>query len=185
MPFRTFQQARKSKITFGKILITLVILDILAIIALLILAFLPQYYRMKDDFLYQTFTLNLVLVALLIISAIYYIGFRGKKKEKVSGLLELKENEIVLNGTSIPLADIQKVRIIGNDIKGEFRGFVSKGSQNQIIITKITSEELSSFFEQTIENPLRNSKNILDLYHDKGILSESNFTNIMNNTNYF
>ncbi len=185
MAFRTFHQNPKRKITFGKILIALIILDIAAIIILLILAFLPQFYRMKDDFLFQTFTLNLVLVALLIMSAIYYIAFRGKAKKKISGMLEFHENEIILNGMHVPLTDIQKIRIIGNDIKGEFRGFVSKGSQNQIIITKKNREELSSFFEQTIENPLRNWEPILKIYKDKSLVSESNFSNIINNTNYF
>lgn len=183
--FRTFQEVEKSKITIGRILFFLMVLSVVGIILLLILAFLPQFYRLKDFFMYHTFTLNMILVGLIFVSAVYYVGFRNRTKNKYLGELIFKNDGLVINERNFLLSEIKSIRIIGNDIKGEFRGFVSKGSQNKIILKTINQEEVHTFFEQTTENNLRQIREILDVYYKMGILSESNFHNICNNTNYY
>lgn len=184
MIFKTIASAPKNKFSIGKLLLALLILDILIIIILAIVAYLPQYHRTKDLILQSTFGFNIGLIVILMFCAIYYVFFRNKSKKEI-GSLEMKEEEIVLNSSTYPLSTIEHIRIVGNDIRGEFRGFASKGTNNQIIIHLKNGEEINSFFIQTTTENLKNEKGILNKYHEKGILTESNLENILNNTNYY
>lgn len=183
--FRTFQGIKKTNFTLGKILFFFIILDVLAIAGLLILALFPQFYRQKDTFLETTFTLNMVLIALFLLSALNYILFKGKKKASLAGMLEIRENEIVVNDQTLRLDELERMRFIGNDVKGDFRGHVSKGIGNEFIAKLKSGEQISVTFEQTRDNNLMGFKNILKGYYQRGLLSESNYQNIINNTNYY
>lgn len=182
--FRTVQDNKKSIYTFGNLILLLMALTVLAVVVLLLLSLLPQMFRVKDELREMTIPLNIALVLLIFLSAINYILFRGKSG-KLSGTLDLKEDSIVLNEEIIPLSDIEKIRIIGNDIKGEFRGFLSKGANNKLMINLLNGSKKEIAFEQTKENTLRSQKDVLKIYHDSGKLTESNYQNILNNTNYY
>ena len=184
MIFKTVAASPKKKFSVGKLLVLLLILDILIIISLAIVAYLPQYHRTKDLILQSTFGFNIGLVVILFLIAIYYVFFRNKDK-KYLGTLELSEENIIINDKNYSLSEIGHLRIVGNDILGEFRGFKSKGTNNEIFIKLKNGEETSSNFVQTTERSLKKAKNILSIYHEKGILTESNLENILNNTNYY
>ncbi|MFC6269642.1 hypothetical protein [Frigoriflavimonas asaccharolytica] len=184
MIFKTVAASPKKKFSVGKFLLLLLILDFLIIIALAIIAYLPQYHRTKDLILQSTFGFNIGLVVILFLLGIYYIFFRNKDKEAI-GTLQMMEEKIMINDTTFPIFEIENLRIVGNDILGEFRGFKSKGTNNEIFIILKNGEEISSNFVQTTETSLKNAENILNIYHEKGLLTESNLENILNNTNYY
>lgn len=183
--FRTFQYLKKNKFSVSKVILTLITVNIITIATLLILAVIPQFYRSKDYFLEQTFVLNIVLIGLFLLLGINYVLFNAKSKAKPEGNLQLNEEEILFNNEKIALSEIQKLRIIGNDVKGDFRGFISKGIKNEFIISLKNGTEKHVFFEQTNTNNLRNLKNTLEIYYKKGIITETNYYNILNNTNYY
>lgn len=144
-----------------------------------------MFYRYRNQFTEISFTLNLILLGILIINALHYIFIGRNQNLSPIGNLILEEKDIILNDEKIPVSDIKEIRFIGNDIKGDFRGFFSKGTNNKLIIKLKNSEEKSVHFLQTKENKLNRKKNILELYRNKGILSTANFQNILNNTNYY
>lgn len=182
--FRTVSRKKETKFTVGNLLLLLMGLTILSVIVVLIFTLLPPFFRIKDQLLESTFTLNMILVALIVLSAINYILFRNNKG-KIAGTLDFQNDKIMIDEKEFALSEIEKIRIIGNDIKGEFRGAMSKGAGNQLIITMKNGEKTDVYFEQTTENKLKNQKDILNVYHDEGKLSESNYQNILNNTNYY
>lgn len=144
-----------------------------------------MFYRYRNQFTEISFTLNLILLGILIINALHYI-FIGRNQNLLPvGNLILEEKDIILNDEKIPVSNIKEIRFIGNDIKDDFRGFFSKGTNNKLIIKLKNSKEKSVHFLQTKENKLNRKKNILELYRNKGILSTANFQNILNNTNYY
>lgn len=149
-----------------------------------IAALFPQNFRLKDKLLEATFPLNISLIALLVAAGCHYIFFAGKSK-KFTGILEIEKDRILLNDQIIPLEEIDKLRIIGNDIHGEFRGFVSKGTKNKISVWKKDGSLLESGFEQTQNAKLKDQKEILRYWLQSGKLAEANFLNIANNTNYY
>lgn len=184
MIFKTVENNPNSKISLGKVLLALMALDALVIVGLVVAAYLPQNYRTKDTLLQMTFTFNIVMIILVLLCALYYVFFRAKRKSYV-GTAAFKEDVIELNGESFPLAEIKHLRFMGNDIRGEFRGFASKGTDNQVFITKGDGAVISSYFEQSTENNLKQAEKILEFYKQKGILTEANLDNILNNTNYY
>ena len=94
-------------------------------------------------------------------------------------------NEITADEMIYSLEHIKNIRFIGNDIKGEFRGFISKGTGNEMILSLEGDIEKKFYFEQTSSNRLRDQKEILEGYVTQNKLSKTNFEMIMNNTNYY
>ena len=184
MIFKTVDNKPKNKFTIGKLLSILFIVNQLIILGMVVVAYLPQYYRTRDVILQTTFGFNIFTIVILLLSAINYMFFRSKSKKYV-GNLEFKENEIILNATNYQLSEIKHLRFKGNDIRGEFRGFFSKGFDNQLFITRKNGEEISAYFEQTTEENLKNAEELLKKYHQNGILSEANLESIMTNSNYY
>jgi hypothetical protein len=183
--FRTFSPVKQKKFTIGKVLLFLMIADVIVIVGMLALAMFPQFYRKKDFLLESTFTLNMVLVGIFLLAALNYVIFNARSKSRPTGKIELLENEVVFEDRTIPLSQIEKIRIIGNDVKGDFRGFISKGIRNQLIVTLKDGTALQALFEQTKENSVLGKKDILAIYHQQGKLSDSNYQNILRNTNYY
>ena len=184
MIFQTIADAPKRKFTLGKVLLALLFLDIAIIFGLAITAYLPQNHSIKDDILQTTFAFNIILIIILTISALYYVFFRNKKRAFV-GTLELKPTEINLNNKNYPTSTIKHIRFVGNDILGEFRGYETKGSNNEIFVQLINGEEVTSSFQQTTSENLKNAEELLQEYYKIGILTESNLATILNNTNYY
>ncbi len=182
--FRTLEIPKKSKINPTRILLTLSAICVVIILLMYAVALFPQSYRIKDRILEATFPMNLTAIALLILAALYYILF-SKKKGMLTGEMELQDHGLTINGQHYDIEQIEKIRVIGNDIKGEFRGFVSKGTQNQIIIKTKNGEEITTAFEQTETNRLQDRKEVLQSWYEQGILAEANYHNIINNTNYY
>lgn len=183
--FKTIDPKSKSKFTLGKILFPLFILSIVVVVAIYIISVIPMYYYYKDTLLEYSFNANLVVITMLIINIFYYVFFRGRNKRKFIGVLELKENAILLNEKTFNLDEIKEIRFKGNDIKGEFRGSISNGTHNEVIINLKDSNKISYFFEQTKEEKLKDKKVILEHYNKLGILSTANLQNILANTNYY
>ncbi len=182
--FRTLEIPRKSKFNPTRILLTLSAICIVIILLMYAVALFPQSYRIKDRILEATFPMNLTAIGLLILAALYYILF-SKKSGKLTGSMELRNDGITINGQEFKTDEIEKIRIIGNDIAGEFRGFVSKGTQNHIILHTKNGAEISTAFEQTKSNRLQDQREVLQSWYDQGILAEANYHNIINNTNYY
>ncbi len=77
--FRTLKPFDQKKITLGKIFKTLAIITGIVIVLTLILAMFPQFFRYKDRMLEATFTMNMVLIVLILLNFVNYILFRGKE----------------------------------------------------------------------------------------------------------
>lgn len=184
MIFKTIADKPKRKFTFGKVLLALLFLVITTIGGLVVVAYLPQNHRIKDDVLQMTFGFNIAMIIILMFSAVYYVYFRNKKRA-VTGTLELKSTEILLNNQTFPISAVKHLRFVGNDILGEFRGYSTKGSNNEVFIELKTGEELSSAFMQTTTENLKIVEELLQEYYKIGILTESNLATILNNTNYY
>ena len=184
MIFQTIADAPKRKFTLGKVLLALLFLDIAIIFGLAITAYLPQNHSIKDDILQTTFGFNIILIIILTISALYYVFFRNKKRA-ILGNLELKPTEIILNDRTFPISTIQHLRFVGNDILGEFRGYATKGSNNEVFMELKNGDQVSSAFIQTTSENLKNAEELLQEYYKMGILTESNLATILNNTNYY
>lgn len=182
--FRTLQPFDKKKTTTGKILRILAIVMGAVIILTLLAAMIPQLFRYKDRLLEATFTMNMILIGLILLNVANYMLFHGKKG-KFTGNLELRNDAVILNGEEFPLNSISRLRFIGNDIKGDFRGFSTKGTENSVIIKTVDGKEVSANFEQTLENRLKNYTEQLKSYHDQHKLTDANYDNILNNTNYY
>lgn len=184
MTFQTIADAPKRKLTFGKILLALLFLDIAVILGLAIVAYLPQNHSIKDDILGMTFRFNIVLIIIVMMSAVYYVFFRNKKRSFV-GTLELQPTEIILNSKNYPVSAIKHIRFVGNDILGDFRGYETKGNNNEIFLELQNGEKISSSFQQTTAVRLKDDEATLREYLQLGLLSESNLDTILNNTNYY
>lgn len=98
--------------------------------------------------------------------------------------MTLRPDQVILDDAVYPVSQIQRLRFIGNDIRGDFRGFVSKGTENKVILES-NGSTVEFGFEQTPEQNLKNQSEILNRYRSAGILSEANLLNILNNTNYY
>lgn len=183
--FRTFSTVAKKKFTVGKFLVILMVIDALLIVGLLILSLFPQFYRKKDYFLESTFTLNMVLIGIFLLAVLNYVLFSAKNKARPNGTFELLHDRIIVDDQVIPADDIERLRLIGNDIKGDFRGFISRGIRNQMVISYKDGSITEVNFEQTSSNKLRDKKDVLETWYNEGKLSESNYLNILRNTNYY
>lgn len=184
MTFQTFQKKKDQKITLGKFLNFLLIINAIIIIGIYIVAMFPQLFRYKDHLLQLNFIFIIGFMILFLLRVLVYIFLKAKNGTK-KGNLELRENTIILNEQEYPVSEIKYLRIVGNDIKGDFRGYISKGNNNELIIKMNSGEEIRSFFQQTQEKTLKNAEQLLATYKEKGILSEANFENILNDTNYY
>ena len=184
MIFKTIADKPKRKFTFGKVLLALLFLVIATIGGLVVVAYLPQNHRIKDTVLQMTFGFNIAMIVILMFSAVYYVFFRNKKRD-IIGTLELKPTDIILNNQTFPISTIKHLRFVGNDILGEFRGYATKGSNNEVFLELKTGDQLSSAFMQTTTENLKNAEDILQEYYKLGILTESNLATILNNTNYY
>lgn len=162
-------------------------LNIIAIIALVgssLAYFYKPFFRYEDDIKQIIAGSIFLLLFVQILKAITYILLRGKNS-KVKSYMLLSPNEITADEMIYSLDHIKNIRFIGNDIKGEFRGYISKGTGNQMILTLEGDMERVFYFEQTTDNRLRDQKEILEGYVEKNKLSKTNFEMIMNNTNYY
>ena len=182
--FRTVAAHKKEGFTFGKLIKILIRITFAVMILMYILAFFPQLFRYKDFILETNFKVTLVLIGLFILSWLNFTFFTTKK-DKTEGELLLQNDKIILNGTEFRLDELQQIRFIGNDIKKDFRGFLTTGQNNEIVLKTASGEELRSFFEQTSEKNLKSLKPVLEVYRDRKLLTKANFDNIINNTNYY
>ncbi len=155
------------------------------VLMLLATAFIPSLYRFKETLNESVFVVFAIEMGIIVIAVLRYIFFREKGTVFTGGNLVLSEDSITADGQDYPLSELKKIRFVGNDIKGDFRGFVTKGTDNTLMITQKDGTETSWKFEQTENHQLKNDKIILQKYCDAGLLSESNFGNILNNTNYY
>lgn len=182
--YTIYQKQKRKRTTIGYILRTLLIVVIVSIVSLLIIATFPPLFRYKDIILEQTFTLNMIFIGLIVCSVLYYVLVRGKKALKPIGELYFGEEYISICGKKIHYGEINRIRVIGNDIRGEFRGQNSDGKGNLLIISLKEGETIEYHLEQTIDNRLRDDSQLEELYI-KNIMSKSNYESILKNTNYY
>lgn len=182
--FRALQPVTKKSKAFSIIKYATTIL-VIAIIITTIILFLPPFFRLEDDIKKILGGLIMLLLFVQILRAFTYVLLKGKKVKQYTGHLVLDSEFIAYNEQVYPIHDIENIRFIGNDIKGEFRGFVGKGIDNRIQITTTNKDEHVVFFEQIVDHNLKMAETQLKSYVDAKILSKTNYDSIMNNTNYY
>lgn len=182
--FRALQPVKKTSKAFTIIKYATILLIVGIIISTIVL-FLPPFFRLEDDIKAIIGGLIMLLLFVQVLRAFTYVLLKGKKISKYTGHLVLNSDSIAYNDEVFPLNTIEKIRFIGNDIKGDFRGFVGKGIDNQIQLTLKNQEEKTFFFEQTLEHNLKLAEENLNTYVDAKLLAKSNYDSIMNNTNYY
>lgn len=184
MIFRTFEKKISKKYHWGKFLNLLLMINFAIIIGIYFIALFPRLFRYKDQLLQGNFTFIISFIVLFLLRVMYYIFFKTKPSKAI-GTLQLSEDEILLNSTKYPIAEIESLRFVGNDVKGDFRGYISKGTNNEFFLKLKNGQEMSVSFEQTEVSKLRDAKILLTKYKDDQLLSAANFENILNNTNYY
>ncbi len=181
--FRTLQSKKDKPKAFGIFKIATIITVLLMILSSLAVIY-PPFFRYEDELKRLVAGCIFFILFLQIVKALVFV-FLKSKGAKTTGDLILNENEITAEGMIYRLEHINKIRFVGNDVKGEFRGFISKGSNNQMILSLIDDVEKTFTFEQTTQRRLSGQKEILASYVAQGKLSKVNFDAIINNTNYF
>ncbi len=182
--FRTFLPKKKSLFSISSLVSVLVFLNGIGILAMYIVALFPQMFRYKDRIMEATIPVIYLFLALSLLRVLLYIFYHSTAKKEI-GTLQFFPNEIRVNSTTYPIDEITSIRIIGNDIKGDFRGYISKGIENTILLTLKNGDRIETNFEQKKDNRLSQQKEILAGYRNAGLLSEANFYNLCNNTNYY
>ena len=182
--FRALQPVKKTSKAFKIIKFATTFLFIAIAITTIIL-YLPPFFRLEDDIKAVLGGLIMLLLFVQVLRAFTYVLLKGKKIKNYTGHLILNLDSVAYNDEVFPISNIEKIRFIGNDIKGDFRGFVGKGIDNQIQITLKNQDEKTFFFEQTLEHNLKLAEENLNRYVDAKILAKSNYDSIMNNTNYY
>ncbi|MGS0749192.1 hypothetical protein, partial [Halpernia sp. GG3] len=124
------------------------------------------------------------LYGFTIVFKVIHHNFFQQKKAVFIGELTFKENEIDILNKIYPLEKISKIRIKGNDIKGDFRGLKSQGVNNELFLDLKSGDQLIYFFQQTIENQLKDIL-VLNKYVEEGKLTQLNYDSIIENTNYY
>ncbi|SFH80561.1 hypothetical protein [Halpernia frigidisoli] len=179
--FRVLEKPKESKLKISKILN----FTIISLTIFLIVFFLATIFFWYVDFHKEiVFKIAGVLLGFFIVVKILQHNFFQQKKGVFMGTLIFKENEIEVLDNIYSLENIATVRIKGNDIKGEFRGLKSLGTNNELFINLQNEEKLVYFFEQTEENSIKNLS-VLKSYAEKGKLAESNYESIIANSNYY
>lgn len=181
MMFRVLEKQKENKTKTSKILN--IIMIGLAIILLLfsIAAIIHRFHQLEKDIFFKG---SGSLFGLSILVKIIHHNFFQQKKGVFAGELKFDENEIEVLNKIYPLDSISKIRIKGNDLKGEFTGLKTEGINNELFIDLINGNKINCFFEQTTENCIKNIS-LLKSYVDEGKLAESNYESIMANTNYY
>lgn len=169
----------------GKIIRIAVWAVVLAMVALMITAAFPQLFRLKDSLLEKTFTLNLVLIGLIITGALYYVFLQKKTRRVAVGEMVLSGDGLTVLNEKIPFSALKSLRFIGNDIAGEFRGQETQGTENQILLTLQDGRNLTYNFRQTTAQRLSSQTEFLQKARQLGLLSAANYEAILNNTNYY
>ena len=146
--FRTLTPPRKKKITITALLSILTRISLVSVLLMYVAALIPQFFRYKDVILETSFSVVIVAAVLFLLTGFSYI-FLKSKRGKFTGEMNLTEHELMLNGNGYQVSEIEKVRFIGNDIVGEFRGYQSKGTQNEVILKLKNGTEIRSAFEHT------------------------------------
>ena len=181
--FRTIQVQEKKPI-ISSLLKILTILASITLILSSIAVFYPPFFRYEEDLKQIVGSSIFVILFIQIVRAFVYI-FLKSRNAKTTGDLILKENEITAEDMIYRLEHITKIRFVGNDVKGEFRGFISKGSNNKMILSLVDGVEKTFYFEQTKQRRLKNYNDILHSYVSQNKLSKVNYEAILNNTNYY
>ena len=179
--FRVLRKSKENKIKISKILNFIIIFLTLSLLIFCIATIIFWSIDFRKDIIYESVG-GLYLFSILF--KIIYHNFFQQKKAVFIGELIFKENEISILSKIYPLDKISTIRIIGNDIKGEFRGLKSKGINNELIIHLINGDQLNYNFQQTKENKLQDIL-ILKEYVDKEKLTQINYDSIIENTNYY
>ena len=182
--FNLIQIQKTTKPSTSKFLQFLLIVNTVLALILFILTFIPALFRFEEkigNYVFIAFVTEIVLLILVIVRYIFF----NERTISYAGKLILNQDSIQINEEIFPLDNIRKIRFKGNDIKDDFRGYVSKGNKNFLYLTFNNGEEKEFQFEQTKENSLRNLEGLLKIYLDRKLLSESNLENILNNTNYY
>ena len=181
--FKTLQPIKNGN-KVSKVLRYLNIIAFAALIGSTLAFFYKPLFRYEDDIKEVMAGSIYLILFIMVLRAISYVLLRSKSSKTKSYLL-LTPNEITADEMIYSLEHIKNIRFIGNDIKGEFRGFISKGTGNEMILSLEGDIEKKFYFEQTSNNRLRDQKEILEGYVTQNKLSKTNFEMIMNNTNYY
>ncbi len=142
-------------------------------------------------------TLDEILMVILCISFIIgiVVGFSkiGKfvtLKGELNSELEFLFNSVKINEREILLEKVQKIEINAFDFKGAYAssknldGTFSNGVNNTIKIYLIDGTKTEVFFQQIIENQIRNEKQNLINYCNQGKLHYLNLLEMLGINNY-
>ena len=179
--FRVLEKSKESKVKMSKILnFTIIFLAIFLVVFFLATIFF-WYIDFHKEIVFQVVG---SLYGFTIVFKVIHHNFFQQKKAVFIGELQFKDSEIDVLNKIYPLEKISKIRIKGNDIKGDFRGLKSEGTNNELFIDLVNGDELTYFFQQTIENQLKNIL-VLKKYVADGKLAQLNYDSIIENTNYY
>ena len=115
-----------------------------------------------------------------------FVTLKGELKTD----LEFFNDKIIIDEEEYPLSAIQKIEINAFDFKGAFRGYknfdgtLSNGVDNTLKIYLNNEPEIKLFFQQTINNEIRNEKTSLINYCNHSKLHYLNLLEILGITDY-
>jgi hypothetical protein len=179
--FRVLEKPKENKLKISKILNFIIIFLTIFLVVFFIATIIYWSIDFQKDIVYDWI---IGLLLFFIFFKVIHHNFFKQKKAVFSGNLQFKENEIEILNKIYPFENIVTIRIKGNDIKGDFRGLISQGTNNELFVNLENGNSLNYFFEQTEENCVKNLL-VLKNYVEKGKLAQSNYDSIIENTNYY
>ena len=127
------------------------------------------------------------------IAALVFSLFRVNKVQylegKFNGVLEFKNDEIIINNKNYGLKEINHIGLDAKDYRGfwgvaSFEGnlgdsYQSNGTDNQLKLTLTNNQKITINFEQITKNQLLNEKELLINYYRNGKFNYANLVEII------
>ena len=123
----------------------------------------------------------------------YFVSFSRKRKLKgyLDGTLQLKVNEVVVNGESYLLKDIRSLEFYADDFQDRFEMLTgsanprcSRGIDNWCIINLISGEKIKVNFLQEFEDQLKQNEELVVHYFKADKIPIMNILSILRLNSY-
>ena len=160
----------------------------------MIIIFLRINFTKKYDQDFNAFdAITFLGVLACMIAALVFSLFRVNKVQylegKFNGVLEFKNDEIIINNKYYGLKEINHIGLDAKDYRGfwgvaSFEGnlgdsYQSNGTDNQLKLTLTNNQKITINFEQITKNQLLNEKEFLINYYQNGKFNYANLVEII------
>ena len=161
----------------------------LMIIIFLRMNFTKNYYHVFNLFYAISFLFFLACIIVGLSFSLFRVNKVQYLQGKFDGLLEFKNEEILIKNKKYALNEINHIAIDARDFRGSwgissFEGnfgdsYKSNGTDNQLKLVLNTNENITINFEQIAKNQIYNEKDFLINYFHHGKFNYANLVEII------